>query len=194
MKGAQNMYYRHPYWFTTPPYYVYPQVSEEYYMYPQREEVNREYEEFEEEMDRRDYGRRPYVVNMDRAVRRNQAYRSALWTGRRLQVVLMSLRGGEEIGFERHRQTDQFIQVVQGRGLIQIGDSRHHLDVEQHVRKDDAIMIPAGKWHNLKNIGREPLKIFTIYAPPEHPYGTVEQSKKGTTHHSHCREMEDGLE
>ncbi|MDA3130855.1 cupin domain-containing protein [Aliibacillus thermotolerans] len=192
------MYYGHPYWYAVHPYYMYPQVADNRFIYPNDQEAFRDGDEFDEDMERRDYGRRPYVVNIERATRRNNAYRSALWTGRHLQVTLMSLRSREEIGFERHPQTDQLIKIEQGRGLIQIGDSRQRLEVEQQVRQGDAIMIPAGKWHNLTNIGRESLKLYSIYAPPEHPFGTVQQTKQnaGNHHHPpyHHREDEEELE
>lgn len=196
------MYYGHPYWYPVPPYYMYPQVADKRYIYPYEHEGFGRNDHIEEEMERRDHGRRPYVVNIDKMTERNNAYLTTLWTGRRLQVLLMSLKAGEETGFERHAQNEEFIKIKEGRGYIQIGDSKHRLDVQQHVRKGDAIMIPAGKWHNLTNIGREPLKVYAIYAPPEHPYGTVQQTKKGSMnkphdpphHHHHHREGEGVIE
>ncbi|MCC0567116.1 cupin domain-containing protein [Brevibacillus borstelensis] len=125
----------------------------------------------------RDYGKRPFVVNIEQASKQNNNYRTALWTGKNLQVTLMSINVGDDIGLEVHPTTDQFICVVEGQGFVQLGDSKDRLDFEQFVYDNYAIMIPAGKWHNVTNIGHTPLKVYSIYAPPAHPYGTVHQTK-----------------
>ncbi|UHA73440.1 cupin domain-containing protein [Paenibacillus sp. 481] len=124
-----------------------------------------------------DYGPRPFVVNMDQATEHNNTYRTALWTGKHLQVTLMRINAGDDIGLEVHPTTDQFIQIEEGQGLVQMGDSKDKLDFQQMAFEDYAIMIPAGKWHNVTNTGNTPLKIYVIYAPPEHPYGTVQETK-----------------
>jgi mannose-6-phosphate isomerase-like protein (cupin superfamily) len=125
----------------------------------------------------RDYGSKPFVVNIERAVKQNNTYRTALWTGEHLQVTVMSINVGEDIGLEVHPTTDQFIRIEEGQGLVQMGDSKDKLDFEEMAFEDYAIMIPAGKWHNVTNTGNKPLKIYVIYAPPEHPYGTVHKTK-----------------
>lgn len=125
------------------------------------------------EDDRQDYGNRPYVVNIEEAAERNRHFRRAIWTGRHLQVTLMSLRPGEDIGLEVHPHTDQFLRIEEGRGLVAMGRERNNLTFRRRVREDDAIMVPAGMWHNLTNTGDEPLKLYSIYAPPEHPHGTI---------------------
>jgi mannose-6-phosphate isomerase-like protein (cupin superfamily) len=76
-----------------------------------------------------------------------------------------------------HPTTDQFIRIEEGQGLVQMGDSKDKLDFQEMAYDDYAIMIPAGKWHNVTNTGNKPLKIYVIYAPPEHPYGTVHETK-----------------
>lgn len=124
-----------------------------------------------------DYGTRPFVVNIDQATKRNNNYRTALWTGKHFQVTLMSINVGEDIGLEVHPTTDQFIRIEEGQGLVQMGDSRDHLDFQAMAYDDYAIMIPAGKWHNVTNTGSQPLKMYVIYAPPEHPFGTVHETK-----------------
>ena len=131
-----------------------------------------------------DYGTRPFVVNIDQATKQNNNYRTALWTGKYFQVTLMSINVGEDIGLEVHQATDQFIRIEEGQGLVQMGDSRDNLDFQVMAYNDYAIMIPAGKWHNVTNTGNHPLKVYVIYAPPEHPYGTVQETKAiahGTT-------------
>lgn len=124
-----------------------------------------------------DYGRGPLVLNIDQAAKQNNTYRTALWTGKHLQVTLMSIHVGDDIGLEVHPTTDQFIHIEQGQGLVQMGDSKHNLDFQQMAYDGYAIMIPAGKWHNVTNMGSVPLKIYVIYAPPEHPFGTVHETK-----------------
>ncbi|WP_020156574.1 cupin domain-containing protein [Caldibacillus debilis] len=125
----------------------------------------------------RDYGGKPFVVNIERAAEQNQNYRTALWTGKHLQVTLMSIEVGGDIGLEVHPNVDQFIRIEQGQGLVQMGKRKDRLDLERSVSEDDAIMIPAGTWHNVTNTGHVPLKLYSIYAPPEHPFGTVHRTK-----------------
>jgi len=125
----------------------------------------------------KDYGGKPFVVNTEQAAERNPYFRTALWTGRHLQVTLMSLGVGEDIGLEVHPNVDQFIRIEQGRGLVRMGPSKDRVELERTVSDDDAIMIPAGTWHNVINIGHVPLKLYSIYAPPEHPFGTIHRTK-----------------
>ncbi|WP_108671820.1 cupin domain-containing protein [Peribacillus acanthi] len=124
-----------------------------------------------------DYGPNPFVVNINEATKQNNTYRTALWTGTHLQVTLMSLNVGEDIGLEMHPNVDQFLRIEQGQGVVQMGKSKDHLDFERNVYDDSAIMIPAGTWHNLTNTGNVPLKLYSIYAPPNHPFGTVHVNK-----------------
>ncbi len=125
----------------------------------------------------KDHGRKPFVVNINEASRRNNTYRTALWTGNHLQVTLMSLNVGEDIGLEIHPHIDQFLRIEQGQGVVQMGKRKDHLNFVQNVYDDFAIMIPAGTWHNVTNTGNTPLKLYSIYAPPQHPAGTVHLTK-----------------
>lgn len=125
----------------------------------------------------RDTGPKPFVVNIEKVTEQNNTYRTAIWTGEHLQVTVMSIGVGDDIGLEVHPATDQFIRIEEGQGLVQMGDSKDRLDFEARAREDYAVMVPAGKWHNITNIGNEPLKIYTIYAPPHHPHGTVHPTK-----------------
>jgi mannose-6-phosphate isomerase-like protein (cupin superfamily)/rubrerythrin len=126
----------------------------------------------------KDYGQKPYVVNIDTVTTENNNYRTALWTGKNLQVTLMSINVGDDIGLEVHPKTDQFIRIEEGEALVQMGDSKEQLDFEVKAYDDYAIMIPAGKWHNVVNTGNVPLKVYAIYAPPEHPFGTIHETKE----------------
>jgi mannose-6-phosphate isomerase-like protein (cupin superfamily) len=82
-----------------------------------------------------------------------------------------------DIGLEMHPNVDQFLRIEQGQGIVQMGKSRDNLNFERNVYNDSAIMLPAGTWHNLTNTGNIPLKLCSIYAPPNHPFGTVHGTK-----------------
>lgn len=124
-----------------------------------------------------DFGPLPFVVNIDEETMRNQYFRRSLWTGNHLQITLMNIKPGESIGLEVHPNVDQFIKIVQGFGFVQMGDSRNRLNFERRVQPGFAIVIPAQKWHNLTNIGNVPIKLYSIYAPPQHPRGTIHRTK-----------------
>jgi len=126
----------------------------------------------------KDYGPEPFVVNIEEATNQNNTYRTALWTGNHLQITLMSIVVGGDIGLEVHPHTDQFIRIEEGQGLVQMGDSEYNLDFQRKVYDDFAFIVPAGKWHNLINTGNKPIKLYSIYAPPQHPHGTVHETKE----------------
>ncbi len=125
----------------------------------------------------RDYGPEPFAVNIEEATKQNNAFRRALWTGTHLQLTLMSLNPGEDIGLEVHPNLDQFVRIEEGNGIVRMGNRRDYLDFQRSVSAEYAFIIPAGKWHNLVNTGRTPLKLYSIYAPPQHPAGTVHATK-----------------
>lgn len=125
----------------------------------------------------KDYGPEPFVVDIEKATKRNNNFRTALWTGNHLQLTLMSINVGEEIGLEIHPDLDQFIRIEEGQGVVKMGDSKERLNFQQRVYDDFIFIIPAGKWHNLINTGNKPLKLYSIYAPPQHPRGTVHKTK-----------------
>lgn len=125
----------------------------------------------------KDYGVNPFVININEATKQNNTYRTAIWTGNHLQVTLMSLNVGEDIGLEMHPNVDQFLRVEQGQGIVQMGKDRDNLSFQRRIFDDSAIMIPAGMWHNVTNTGNVPLKLYSIYAPPNHPFGTVHRTK-----------------
>lgn len=126
----------------------------------------------------KDYGPNPFAVNIEEAAKQNNNFRIALWSGKHLQLTLMSIEVGGEIGLEVHPNLDQFIRIEEGQGLLKMGDSKDRLDYQRRVSDDYAIIIPAGKWHNLINTGNKPLKLYSIYAPPQHPFGTVHRTKR----------------
>lgn len=124
-----------------------------------------------------DSGPEPFVVNINKATNQNNTYRTVLWTGNHLQVTLMSINVGDEIGLENHPNLDQFLRIERGQGLVKMGDRKDNLSFQRRVSDDFAILIPAGTWHNLINTGMMPLKLYSIYAPPQHPKGTVHKTK-----------------
>lgn len=126
----------------------------------------------------KDYGKEPLIVNIDRVTNANTNYRTALWTGRHLQVTLMSIPVGGDIGLEMHPNTDQFIRIENGYALAAMGKNKDDLNYRQRISSNYAVIVPAGTWHNIINIGNTPLKLYSIYAPPHHPFGTVHRTKK----------------
>lgn len=125
-----------------------------------------------------DYGPMPFVVNTNEAARENDFFRRALWTGNNLQMTLMSIPPGGEIGVERHPRVDQFIRIEHGQGQVKMGRSRENWELQRTIGPGFGFFIPAGTWHNLINTGRGPLKLSSIYAPPQHPWGTVQKTRE----------------
>lgn len=130
----------------------------------------------------RDYGPEPFVVNIEEITKANNTFRTALWTGEHLQLTLMSIPVGESIGLEIHPDTDQFLRLEQGEGLVQMGKNKNNLSFQKRVSNNFAFVVPAGTWHNLINIGNIPIKLYSIYAPPKHSRGTVHLTKADAEH------------
>ena len=89
----------------------------------------------------------------------------------------MCINPGEDIGLEIHEDTDQFLRIESGNGIVKMGKNKDKLEYEKKVNDDYAIVIPAGTWHNVYNTGNKLLKLYSIYAPPHHPKGTVHITK-----------------
>jgi mannose-6-phosphate isomerase-like protein (cupin superfamily) len=111
-----------------------------------------------------------YVDDIERVTLDNSDFRRVLYTGHNLQLVAMAINPGEEIGAEVHDDRDQFFRIEQGEGVITIDG------VEHRVEGDDAVIVPQGARHNVRATGSMPLKLYTIYAPPEHVDGTVHRT------------------
>lgn len=120
-----------------------------------------------------DQGNNPWVIDIEKETLENSNFRTTLWTGSKLQLTVMEIPVGGEIGLEAHEGIDQFLRIEQGTGLCQMGPTADNLDFEARVSDDDAVFVPADVWHNITNIGDEPLKLYTIYAGPDHLPGTV---------------------
>jgi mannose-6-phosphate isomerase-like protein (cupin superfamily) len=124
-----------------------------------------------------DHGPTPFVASIPRSAGQNRNFRTAFWTGTHLQMTLMDIPIRGEIGLERHPDTDQVIRVEGGEALILMGTSQEQLAFQRRMSAGDAAFVPAGTWHNVRNIGCSCLKISSIYAPPKHPHGTVHRAK-----------------
>lgn len=112
-----------------------------------------------------------FVANIEELTENNADFRHVLYTGHNLQLVLMSLKPGEDIGLETHQDRDQFFRVEDGEGEV-------HIDgVKTRIGDGDAFIVPAGAQHNVVNTGNDPLRFYTIYGPPEHRDGVVRKSK-----------------
>lgn len=133
----------------------------------------------------RDYGSEPFVFNINHATRKNQNFRTTLWTGRNMQLTLMSIPLRGEIGVEMHPHVDQFIRIESGRAKVYMGSRQNALREVETVNENYAVIIPAGTWHNIVNIGNAPLKVYSLYAPPQHPFGTVHKTKADAEHEGH---------
>ena len=135
----------------------------------------------------KDYGAAPTVLDIDAYTVTNENFRTALWTGTYLQVTLMSIRIGGEVGLEIHPDTDQFLRIEEGEAKVMMGDSKESLTFIKEAEADFAIIVPAGKWHNIINTGDKPLKLYSIYAPVHHPHSTVhktfEEAEEAEHHH-----------
>jgi mannose-6-phosphate isomerase-like protein (cupin superfamily) len=178
MKGMNKMYnnfnpYDYPQYDSFSSYNNYNTYPYSYYNNPETYEQDL----YRKSLSLKDYGPEPFVVNIEDATKQNNNYRLALWTGQHLQLTLMSIRPGEDIGLEMHPNVDQFLRIEEGQGLVRMGKRKDMLDFQRNVNKDYAIIIPAGTWHNLINTGNRPLKLYSIYAPPNHPHGTVQRTK-----------------
>ncbi len=115
-----------------------------------------------------------YLGNIEKQTLANNFFRQVLFTGRNAQLVVMSLKKGEEIGNEVHPKVDQFFRIEKGEAKFVLNNGK-----ETKVAKDgDAVIVPAGTYHNVLNAGKGELKLYTIYSPPNHPDGTVHRNKE----------------
>lgn len=128
--------------------------------------------------DYKDHGKEPFVVDIEGYTKENENFRTTIWTGEKLQVTVMTIPVGGDIGLEVHHGIDQFLRIEGGKGLCQMGPAEDELTFEVEVKDDDAIFVPADMWHNVTNTGEEPLKLYTIYAGPDHVPGTIHKTQE----------------
>ena len=115
-----------------------------------------------------DIGPEPQSFDLERATKKNTNYRAVAWSGRYLQVTLMSIPAGHDIGLEAHPETDQFLRLDAGHGLVQMGAAKDKLTFEKEVSNGWCVLVPAGTWHNITNTGATPMQVYAIYAPAHH--------------------------
>ena len=111
-----------------------------------------------------------FADDIEKLTEENTDFRRVVYTGHNLQLVLMSIEPGDEIGEEVHDDIDQFFRIEAGEGEITIDGIAHK------VKADDAVIVPQGARHNVVSTGKEPLKLYTIYGPPEHRDGTIHET------------------
>ncbi len=128
--------------------------------------------------------KRGYVDNIEERTTENDDFRRVLYTGQNLQLVLMTLQPGEEIGEEVHEDRDQFFRFEAGQGVVLIDGQ------EKRVEDDFAVVVPAGARHNVRNTGSEPLRLYTVYGPPEHKEGIVQSTKEEADRRHHDEEWD----
>ena len=113
-----------------------------------------------------------YFGAIEKQTLQNDYFRKVLFTGRHAQLVVMSLRRGEEIGNEVHSNVDQFFRIERGEAKFILNDNETHV-----ARNGDAVIVPAGTYHNVINTGEESVKLYTVYSPPNHTEGTIHKTK-----------------
>lgn len=125
-----------------------------------------------------------YHDDIEKQTTGNDDFRRVLYTGKHLQLVLMTLQPGEEIGSEVHKDRDQFFRFEEGEGTVFIDDNQYK------VVDGSGIIVPAGSRHNVRNSGSEPLKLYTLYGPPEHKDGVVQSTKEEAERRHHDEEWD----
>jgi mannose-6-phosphate isomerase-like protein (cupin superfamily) len=123
-----------------------------------------------------DIGPEPQSFDLENATLQNTNYRTVAWSGNYLQLTLMSIPVGEDIGLEAHPETDQFLRLDAGRGRVQMGPDKERLEFDREVQDGWAVLVPAGTWHNITNIGDEPMQVYAVYAPVHHASGRIHAS------------------
>ena len=124
-----------------------------------------------------DLGNQPALINIHKETYMNNYFRKSIWTGNHLQVTVMTIPAGGEIGLELHEYVDQFIRIEYGIASVYMGKTKQDMKFMGNANADYAVMIPAGTWHNIINNQKCPLKVYSIYAPPQHPIGTIHKTK-----------------
>lgn len=127
--------------------------------------------------DTKDYGPEPFTINIEDDTKANTNFRTTRWTGKHLQLTLMSIPVGGDIGLEVHPDNDQFLRIEEGKGRVQMGPSKDQLTYDRQVEDDWVILVPAGTWHNVTNIGDAPMQLYALYGPPDHKHGTVHKTQ-----------------
>jgi mannose-6-phosphate isomerase-like protein (cupin superfamily) len=118
-----------------------------------------------------------WLDDIEQLTLKNTTFRTVVHTGEHAQLTVMSLRVGEDIGWESHHNRDQFLRIEQGKARVDFGRTEETVDESHDVESDWAFIVPAGVWHNVTNTGTDEVKLYSLYSPPEHPAGTVHRTK-----------------
>jgi len=121
-----------------------------------------------------DNGPQPNAFDLETATKENSNYRTVAWTGRYLQVTLMSIPVGSSIGLEAHPETDQFVRLDAGKGHVTMGPAEDDLSFQMDVEDGWSVQVPAGTWHDIINTGDEDMRLYVVYAPTHHTPGIVQ--------------------
>lgn len=124
-----------------------------------------------------DLGAKPQLFNIHNEVCRNKNFRTTIWTGEHVQVTLMCIPVGGEIGLELHEDVEQLLRIESGYARVYMGKTKQSVTCFGLADNNSLIVIPQKTWHNMINVGRTPLKLYSVYAPPEHAFGTVHKTK-----------------
>jgi len=128
----------------------------------------------ERQMKITDNGPQPNAFDLEKATKENSSYRTVAWTGRYLQVTLMSIPPGSSIGLEAHPETDQFVRLDAGKGHVTMGPAEDDLSFQLDVEDGWSVQVPAGTWHDIINTGDEDMRLYVVYAPVHHTPGIVQ--------------------
>jgi mannose-6-phosphate isomerase-like protein (cupin superfamily) len=118
-----------------------------------------------------------WIGDIEKITLDNDTFRTVVHTGAHTQLTVMRLGPGEEIGWEMHDHLDQFLRIEEGAAELDLGASEDAVDESHPVGADWAFIVPAGTWHNVRNVGDADVKLYSLYSPPEHPDGTVHRTK-----------------
>jgi mannose-6-phosphate isomerase-like protein (cupin superfamily) len=118
-----------------------------------------------------------WIDDIEKVTVENSTFRMVVFTGEHTQLTVMSLKPGEDIGLESHPNLDQFIRIEKGQARVELGKTKENVDEKHDVEDDWAVIVPAGIWHNVVNTGSGDVKLYSLYSPPEHPDGTVHETK-----------------
>jgi mannose-6-phosphate isomerase-like protein (cupin superfamily) len=123
-----------------------------------------------------DNGPQPNAFDLETATKENANYRTVAWTGKYLQVTLMSIPPGSSIGLEAHPETDQFLRLDAGQGHVTMGPTKDNLTFQLDVSDGWSVQVPAGTWHDVINTGTEDMRLYVVYAPVHHTPGIVQET------------------
>lgn len=129
-----------------------------------------------------DPGALPFVADLQQESLQNRNFRTVIWTGNHLQLTVMHIPVRGEIGLEMHPDTDQLIRVEEGQAFVLMGQSKEKPTFQRRIGAGDGVLVPCGTWHNVINAGYCPLKLSSVYTPPQHPRGTVHRTKADAEH------------